>query len=150
VTTTRATIRIPSDLAAAMDLRSRLLGVPTNAEYVRAICDYLGKDTSLITITLPASDLAADLNQNDIRAAQAAPINVAWGTTDRKFESLTLQGRVVSVERRWFATDAAFERHSDRLAELAPLLSTATEGEWGGKKAGVSRRTFGWAGPPGG
>jgi len=151
MSTTRVTIRLPSRLTQAMDIRARLLDVPVNSEYVSAVNAYLEEDLRMIDLTIPAAELDPDLEHSDVRAAQAAPLFVGWGTVNGRFDSLTLQGRVVSLEREWFRSQEAFDRNCARIAELAPLLAAGMEAQWNGEVgAEVRRRTYGWPGPPGG
>lgn len=98
----------------------------------------------MIDITLPASDLSVDLDHGDVRGAQIQGTAVGWGTVNRKLESITLRGERVTLNRGWFTTDSAFERHCARSAARAALLYEVMAATWSGAlSTEVYSRTFG-------
>jgi hypothetical protein len=98
----------------------------------------------MIDITLPAADLSVDLDHGDLKGTQRQGTAVAWGTVNRKLESITLRGERVTLARWWFTTESAFERHCARCATRAPLLYELMAATWSGAPSTeVLSRTFG-------
>ena len=144
----RVTIRLPQELADAMDLRARLVGQAQNAEYVRAIRAYLGDEGEVVTVDCPAAAVHGWVSRDDIVAAQMSPVLVGMRSASGRPDGFVVRGRVVSVDRQWFVSDEAFAHMRAVLEAVDVPLIAESEAWWGSMRGTFPILTFGWPGPP--
>ena len=94
----RVTIRLPQELADAIDLRARLVGQAQNSEYVRAIRAYLGDEGEVVTVDCPAAAVHGWVSRDDIVAAllsapTASLCAAGWSASTGSGSSLTRPSR---------------------------------------------------------
>jgi hypothetical protein len=144
----RVTIRLPQELAEAMDLRSRLSDTSLNAEYVRAIGGYLQGDGEVVTVDCPAGAVHGWVTRDDIAAVQISPVKIAMRSVGGRTDGFVLRGRVVAIDRQWFVSDDTFASARTGLETVGIPLIAETEAWWSQQRGGSQILTFGWAGPP--
>lgn len=145
----RVTLRLPQELVEAMDLRARLSCQSLNAEYVSAIREFLGGEGEVVTIDCPAEAVHSWVSHDDIAAAQVSPVRIAIRSVGGRPDGFVVRGRVVTIDRRWFRSDEAFETMRSHLRSVgAPLIAETEAASSGHREEGLPILTFGWPGPP--
>ena len=142
----RITLRVPQELAQAMELRARGSGANINAEYLEAIREHLQGDGEVVTVTCAGDVLQPWLTRDDIAAAQMSPAMIAMRAEPPG--GFVLRGRVVSLDPQWFVSEEAFGAVRETIENSAAPLIAETHAEWLGTHGIQPIVTYGWPGPP--
>jgi hypothetical protein len=142
----RVTIRIPLDLARAMELRAQAARSTVNAEYMRAVREHLEVDGEVVTVECFGHEVHAWVTRDDIAAAQLSPGMIVMRPEAQG--GFLLRGRVLTLDRQWFVSDQAFGLARNRLADSGAPLIAESEAWWESTPATYPIVTYGWPGPP--
>lgn len=142
----RVTIRVPEELAQAMDLRARTSGATANAEYMKAIREHLRGDGEIVTVDCGGHAVQPWVTRDDIAAAQVSPAMIAMRA--EPLGGFVLRGRVVTLDRQWFVDDDAFALVRSSVESSAAQLIAESQAWWGDAPAAYPIVIYGWPGPP--